>query len=429
MKYALSVAAAVLYATGALAFPANMFDVSMNAEEKRNLATLAAQIEGGVQKRAGTPLTPGFSASQQYVSNKDDHAFVAPNFVAGDQRGPCPGLNAMANHGYLPHNGVGTITQFIQATYDVYGMGLDLGAFLAVYGAVYDGDLTSWSIGGPPSASLLSSVGLLGTPQGLSGSHNKYESDASPTRPDLYQYGNDYKLIMSQWENLYAQPLGPNGYDLTTLNPFRAKRFQQSIDNNKYFFNGPFSGLLVQPAGYSFVYRFMGNKSAEYPEGYLDGEVLKSFFSITGSPGNFKWTEGHEKIPDNWYKRAIGDEYGIVNFNLDVVTAALQYPEFLDIGGNTGEVGTFTGVDVEDLTGGVYNAQTLTQGDNAICLAYQFAQQAAPDLLKGLFSSITQPLSQLNDALGKVFATLSCPQLEKIDTSQFSKYPGSTGTA
>jgi hypothetical protein len=118
MKYALSLAAAALYATGALAFPANMFDISMNEEEKRNLATLAAQIEAGVQKRAGTPLAPGFSASQQYVSNKDDHAFVAPNFAAGDQRGPCPGLNAMANHGYLPHNGVATITQFVQATYD-----------------------------------------------------------------------------------------------------------------------------------------------------------------------------------------------------------------------------------------------------------------------------------------------------------------------
>lgn len=70
-------------------------------------------------------------------------------------------------------------------------MGLDLGAFLAVYGAVFDGDLTSWSIGGPPPpgllGGLLEGVGLLGTPQGISGSHNKYESDVSPTRGDLYQ--------------------------------------------------------------------------------------------------------------------------------------------------------------------------------------------------------------------------------------------------
>lgn len=102
-------------------------------------------------------------------------------------------------------------------------------------------------------------------------------------------------------------PLGPNGYDLSVLTPFRASRFQQSIANNPYFFNGPFTGVLVQPAAYTFVYRFMANKSAAYPEGYLDGAVLNSFHAITGKPGNFKYTPGHERIPDNWYKRAIGD--------------------------------------------------------------------------------------------------------------------------
>jgi hypothetical protein len=95
----------------------------------------------------------------------------------------------MANHGYIPHNGVATINQFIQGTYGAFGMGMDLGGFLAVYGAVFDGDLTSWSIGRPPSSSLLSSTaGLLGTPQGISGSHNKYEPDVSPTRPELYEW-------------------------------------------------------------------------------------------------------------------------------------------------------------------------------------------------------------------------------------------------
>jgi hypothetical protein len=34
------------------------------------------------------------------------HAFQPPNFAQGDQRGPCPGLNALANHGYIPRNGI-----------------------------------------------------------------------------------------------------------------------------------------------------------------------------------------------------------------------------------------------------------------------------------------------------------------------------------
>lgn len=56
---------------------------------------------------------PGWSPSQ-LIDVTGEHAFVAPG--PNDLRGPCPGLNALANHGYLPHNGVATITQFISAT-------------------------------------------------------------------------------------------------------------------------------------------------------------------------------------------------------------------------------------------------------------------------------------------------------------------------
>ena len=72
-------------------------------------------------------------------------------------------------------------------------MALDLATFLAVYGTVFDGNPLSltpgYSIGGPSSKSqniLDNALGLLGAPQGLSGSHNKYESDSSPTRGDQY---------------------------------------------------------------------------------------------------------------------------------------------------------------------------------------------------------------------------------------------------
>jgi len=66
-------------------------------------------------------------------------------------------------------------------------MGYDLASFLSIYAAVMDGDLVSWSIGGPPDTSVLSAVGLLSAPQGISGSHNKYEGDVSPGRGDLYE--------------------------------------------------------------------------------------------------------------------------------------------------------------------------------------------------------------------------------------------------
>jgi hypothetical protein len=46
----------------------------------------------------------GFDAALQRIDVSGSHAFVAPG--SGDKRGPCPGLNALANHGYLPHNGM-----------------------------------------------------------------------------------------------------------------------------------------------------------------------------------------------------------------------------------------------------------------------------------------------------------------------------------
>ncbi|KAF2758606.1 Cloroperoxidase [Pseudovirgaria hyperparasitica] len=354
-----------------------------------------------------------FNAEAQYIDTTGEHSWVAP--TTEDARGPCPGLNAMANHGYLPHNGVGTITDFVLGTFKVFGMSLDLGAFLAVLGASFDGDGTSWSIGGPHPA-----VGLGAT--GLIGSHNKYESDVSPCRPDLYEAGNNYEVVLSQWQELYdLQKDVPNedsNYSLELLREFRSRRFDQQIANNPYFFNGPFTGVAVQPAAYTFIYRFMGNKSAEHPDGQLTKEVLKSFFGMTeNADGSWSGGRGYERIPDNWYKRAIGDEYSIPFFQTDFLKDALVHPKFLDIGGNTGKVNTFTGVDLGDLSGGVFNVKTLAEGNNAFCLASQFAAQAEPDLLRTL-------LSTLGGEAGKALLGLGCPLLTRFDDDQLKAFPG-----
>jgi hypothetical protein len=41
------------------------------------------------------------------------HAFKAPG--QNDQRGPCPGLNALANHGYIARNGVTSFAEVVIA--------------------------------------------------------------------------------------------------------------------------------------------------------------------------------------------------------------------------------------------------------------------------------------------------------------------------
>lgn len=79
------------------------------------IALEAASNNGGPQVKAER-RSPGFDASAQLIDVTGAHAFVPPNFAAGDLRGPCPGLNALANHNYLPHNGFASVTQFVQAT-------------------------------------------------------------------------------------------------------------------------------------------------------------------------------------------------------------------------------------------------------------------------------------------------------------------------
>lgn len=66
-----------------------------------------------LSKRQNTGVVPpvGFDAEDQFVdvTKGSGHAFRAPK--ESDLRGQCPGLNAAANHGFIPHNGILTTQQ------------------------------------------------------------------------------------------------------------------------------------------------------------------------------------------------------------------------------------------------------------------------------------------------------------------------------
>ncbi|RWA09762.1 heme-thiolate peroxidase [Xylaria grammica] len=425
MKSSSSILPLLALATSlASAFPRYLSQAFLHPRSASEGRTISNGLPGcPFVKRQAAGVTPPFDAKQQYVSNAGKHAFVPPS--GSDRRGPCPGLNAMANHGYLPHNGVGTIEDLISGTAEAFGMGIDIATILAIYGAIFDGDLKSFSIGGP-APSLLGLGGLLGEPRGLSGSHNKYEGDGSPIYGDLYQYGNNLPQV-SQFTALYK--LGQDNedsVDLDVLTKFRLQRFEQSIAENPYFFLAPFSGVIVTSAAYTFIYRFMANKSAENPEGRLNGETLKSFYAVTGDYPNFTITPGHERFPGNWYKRNPVDYYTIPYFIEDALAMDIQHLQFLSVGGNTGTTNSFVGVEPADLTNGVFNVANLLEGNNAFCFGTELILQMAPDILSGLFHDITKALGTLTSAVGNATLGLSCPQLTSIDKDLFRQFPGYT---
>lgn len=292
-------------------------------------------------------------------------------------------------------------------------MGSLLSIFLSVFGGAIDGDILNWSMGGTPTLAQGGATGILAN--GLIGSHNKYEGDASPTRPDLYEAGNNYKTVESQFQDLINH--SPGSVTMDSLTAFRSDRFDQQIQNNPYFFNGPFTGVLVQPAAYTFIFRFMANHSAEYPAGYLSHEVLQSWFGVTGQDGSYTANQGTEQIPENWYRRALEYPYDTDYFLADVINAAALHPKFLDIGGNLGKTNSFAGVDVADLTGGLYNSADLLKGNNLGCFVYQLSAQAKPDIVLGA-------LTKLTNAIGSIVGPLNCPKLQAIDEAQLEQFPG-----
>ncbi|CAE6341219.1 unnamed protein product [Rhizoctonia solani] len=351
-------------ATSVLAFPTTGSSRSSEAAGCPYAAN-AAKLK---RQSNVAPLTT-FDPVKQKVDVTGEHAFQPP--TAGDKRGPCPGLNALANHGYLPHNGVER-----------------------------------------------------------SGSHNKYEGDASATRADAYMNNGDAtSLNLTFFKQLYdLQPEGPNAnFDYDVIIQHRVNRRQHSVSMNPHFFNGPFSGFIALPAAYSFITRFMSNYSAENPEGVLNHEVLKSFYGVSGSGNNLTYQRGYERIPDNWYKRPI--DYSIPLYAVDLLYAGLKHPEFLSIGGNTGKVNSFAGVNIGNITGGVYNSVNLLEGNNLVCFAFQAAQQAMPDVLKGIMGDLTAALGLWTTKLVPILSGLGCPQLTKYDGSVFGTYPGSGGGA
>jgi len=145
----------------------------------------------GLQKRQTTgcrshPLNDFLPTTVAGLKKFPEAAYPYQDPQPSDQRGACPGLNTLANHGYIPRSGIVTVAQTIKASADVFNMGADLSAFLAGGSVVFAGDIPSmtYSIGGSDArTNSLGPLGAaLGTETGLSGHLRFKEGDASGTR-------------------------------------------------------------------------------------------------------------------------------------------------------------------------------------------------------------------------------------------------------
>ncbi|KAJ3516658.1 heme-thiolate peroxidase [Agrocybe chaxingu] len=181
------------------------------------------------------PPPPGpLEDSSIKLVNDEAHPWEA--LRPGDIRGPCPGLNTLASHGYLPRNGVATPAQIVTAAMEGFNFA-NGAAIFAAYGALLvDGnpitDLVS--IGGKtpltgPDTPPPAIVGGLNT-------HGTFEGDASLTRGDAF-FGNNHDFNETLFEQLadFSNQFGGGKYNLTVAGEFKFKRIQDSIATNPEF--------------------------------------------------------------------------------------------------------------------------------------------------------------------------------------------------
>jgi hypothetical protein len=116
MKYSTAILGVLaLLLSEVVAFPMALFDMMARAEDSATLEKTAAAIAALKEKRFVPPI-PGFDPATQYVSNQGAHAFVPPNFAAGGQRGPCPGMffiGKTSRHCRLTTNSYSTLVKVV----------------------------------------------------------------------------------------------------------------------------------------------------------------------------------------------------------------------------------------------------------------------------------------------------------------------------
>lgn len=258
----------------------------------------------------------------------------------------------------------------------------------------------------------------------MSGSHNTYETDTSATRGDSYLFNGDVDTLRLEYlQDLLGLSNGVDDYTKSEIwTEHRINRFDHSIKNNPYFFFGPVSGILVSEAGIILMRELFANHSSTGPA--LPRSVLLSFLGVSESPqGVLTVNVGHERIPDNWYRRPLGSPYLAIEFLTAVAEIISKYPRAGNIGGNTGTVNSFVGLDLGDLTGGVFHAGDLADPAKLSCFLYRVSQILAPQVLRTLFTNIVAA-SGFFDNWVSMFVGLNCPALSAIDQTMFAQFPG-----
>ena len=401
----------LLALTSVEAFPSFASGRTYSQAKLQELTRRAFKPEGLLSGLADLAQAPSAAvpSSNNFVPVPDaDHPFVAP--TATDIRGPCPGLNAAANYGYLPHNGIVTFDQLVDAQQRVYNIAPDLAITLATIGVALDGDIVSQrlSLGraDPQATNALGALGnVLGTEGGLN-DHNKFEGDASLTRNDYY-YGSknpndNFSFNGTLYSDMKAYAAKNGGlYNFDTMASYRYARYVDSRANNPKFYFGPKSTLLYGAA--AFLFRLFPNATGVPGYGIPDEATISAFFGAVADDtveGGFRHVP--ERIPHAWYTRAT--PYTLSDVTTDLNLLLLGGDQLAQFGANAG-AGNF----IPDANHPIATTGSDEASRNAVaCALYQAILDDVPSEFENVVGGPLQVVNYITNKLNPQFAQFGC---------------------
>ncbi|KAJ7627243.1 Chloroperoxidase [Roridomyces roridus] len=259
------------------------------------LRVVAAKLEvrdGQTATLITFPATPTDLGLKQIPD--DAHPFIAPG--PDDQRGPCPGMNTLANHGYISRNGVATFEEIVLGSVEAYNLEINFAAFIVAGNMLMRGNpfVNKLSIGGESPLVPPLPGGIGGSATGGMSKHGGFEGDASMTRADAAIGDNaDFQDILYDLDLLSLGqfggdgPEGPNTlFNVQTMSAIKQRNLQMDQMINPEFHFTPIRAVASFTEA-AFVLGIFAN-----------GTTNQSSLSTIGS--FFR----NQTFPPNWHRAA-----------------------------------------------------------------------------------------------------------------------------
>ncbi|KAH8806896.1 Chloroperoxidase [Flagelloscypha sp. PMI_526] len=248
------------------------------------------------------PPKQAFTGIKQIPDKKHPYKAPGPN----DLRGPCPGLNTLANHGYLPRNGIATFEDIVNAVGEGFNMEYTLASALAAFGMLARGNAFTdqVSIGGPTDKIPPYPGNVDGNVTKGLATHGRFEGDVSMTRRDAAVGDNvhlDPALFQQFLDNvaLYGNDsdvTGPKSVvSYKAMQEFKYQRYLDSVANDSALVYH-FGRFVLSYGEASFTLNFFANGT----DGVLSTNTLKSIFQ-------------NQTFPPNWHRRGNPGDINLID--------------------------------------------------------------------------------------------------------------------